>query len=290
MPNAKDYAEFKPHRILALGDAGGGKTTQIQTLPKPCFAYLFDPNGLNSIQGSDVDYEEWLVESLPLAAFSLKKDVKGDKATNPKGSSVYLDWEKSFEEKLAGGFFERYQSICMDSATTLLDLIMDRILTINGRPGQFPQQDDYGPQMITFMNIVRVLTGIRKTIYFTGHLRTDKDEVLGRIIRLPMVTGQLREKLPLLFSDVMVFFAETDPTSKKASWLVQTTPDKMTPRIRTAIKGLEPIENVTLDWTKPLDSQGLGGILKWEQKNLPTPPKIVSSPQHTTRPTVVTTP
>lgn len=268
MPNASDaQTAFKPHRILALGDAGGGKSTQIITLPRPTFAYFFDPNGLNSIQGHDVDYEEWLPENLPLSVFSLKKDGKKD-ATKMPGSSVFQKWEQDFGEKAGAGFFDKYNSICVDSCTTLLDCIMDRILVINGRAGQFPQQDDYGPQMVTFMNIMRTLTSLNKTIYVTGHLRTEKDEVLGRIIRLPLVTGQLREKLPLLFSDVLVFYAETDPTSKKAAWLVQTTPDKMTPRIRTSIKGLEPLENVTIDWTKPVDRQGMGAILLLEQKAL----------------------
>lgn len=275
MPNAANtLIPFKPHRILALGDAGGGKSTQIITLPRPTFSYFFDPNGLNSIQGHDVDYEEWLPETLPLSVFSLKKDGKKDPTKVP-GSSVYQKWEQDFETKVAGGFFNKYQSVCLDSCTTLLDAIMDRILVINGRAGQFPQQDDYGPQMVTFMNIMRTLTAMGKTIYVTGHLKTDKDEVLGRLIRLPLVTGQLREKLPLLFSDVVVCFAETDPTSKKAVWLLQTTPDKMTPRIRTSIRGLEPIEGITINWELPPEGQGIGGILRWEQKNLPLANKTV---------------
>lgn len=278
MPNAaSSVIPFKPHRILALGDAGGGKTTQICTLPRPTFVYFFDPNGLNSIQGQDVDYEEWLPESLPLSVFSLKKDGKKDPTKVP-GSSIYQKWEQDFETKADTGFFRPYSSVCIDSCTTLLDAIMDRILVINGRAGQFPQQDDYGPQMVTFMNIMRTLTAMGKTVYVTGHLKTDKDEVLGRIIRLPLVTGQLREKLPLLFSDVVVCYAETDPTTKKAAWLLQTTPDKMTPRIRTSVKGLEPIEPITIDWTKPPTDQGIGGILKWEQKNLPAVNKTLSTP------------
>jgi hypothetical protein len=268
MMNAKDsHPGTKPHRILGLGDAGGGKSTQIITLPRPCFVYFFDPNGLNSIQGQDVDYEEWLPGHLPMAAFSLSKERQEGKQGRA-GSTAYEEWERDFDVKAKAGFFEPYKTICIDSCTTLLELIMDRILTINGRPGQFPLQDDYGPQMVTFMNIMRTLTQLNKTVYVTGHLRTDKDEVLGRIIRLPLVTGQLREKLPLLFSDVLVFYAETDTQTRKAEWLVQTTPDKMTPRIRTAIRGLEPIETMTINWKESVLGQGLGGILNWEKKQL----------------------
>lgn len=263
MLNAKNAHLTKPHRILALGDAGGGKTTQMCTLPRPCFAYLFDPNALNSLMGQDIDYEEWLPESLPLGVASLSKGGKSD-IRNPTGSDVYKRWEDDFTKKLNSDFFDTYQTLCLDSCTTLLELIMDRILTLNGRPGQFPQQDDYGPQMITFMNIIRTLTSMNKLVYVTGHLKTDKDEVLGRIMRLPLVTGQLREKLPLLFSDVLVFYAETDAQTKQAAYMMQTTPDKITPRIRTAIRGLEPIEDVTIDWSKSPLGQGVGGVLAWE--------------------------
>lgn len=272
MPNARDSHSIAKHRILVLGDTGSGKTTQFLTLPGKKFAYLFDPNALLSIRGQDVDYEEFLPDQLSLAVKSLKtsgadRQAVGDKGHGALTSDLYLRWEQDFEKRLQEGFFEDYDVLALDSATTLLDMIMDRVLSINGRFGQWPNQDDYGPQMLTFTNICRSLTSMGKTVYMTGHLDMRQDDLTKRIFRSPMMTGRLKTKIPLLFSDVFVAEAETDQQGK-VNYKLQTTPDRMTTNIRTSIKGLDPFENVTIDWTKPVEGQGLGGLLNWEAKQL----------------------
>ena len=177
MPNASQAREKASRKFLLLGDTGSGKASQIPTFPGKKFAYLFDPNAILSLQGYDVDYEEFLPDQLNISVKSLKKDV-GDKTSNFV-NDLYVDWEKDFNAKIASGFFADYDLIAFDSATTLLDLIMDRVLTINGRAGQWPQQDDYGPQMNTFNAICRQLTALGKTVLMTGHLETKKDELLS---------------------------------------------------------------------------------------------------------------
>jgi|SRR5215831_8896871 len=265
MPNAQQVGNTDtPHRFLILGDTGSGKTTQILTLPGKKFVYLFDSNALLSLRGHDVDYEEFLPDQLNLNVHSLSKDKGGDKLTAHK-SDLYLQWQTDFEDKLKTGFFNPYDVIGIDSATTLLDLIMDRLLTINGRPGQWPQQDDYGPQMITFTNICRQLVGMGKTIYMTGHLEYKQDELTKRIYRQPMMTGRLRGKIPLLFSDIFLAEAETDGKGK-VNYKFQTSKDRMTTAVRTSIRGLEAFEDVTIDWNQPLESQGLGQLLQLEKE------------------------
>lgn len=259
MPNALNAHETSSQKILVLGDTGSGKTTQLLTLPGKKFAYLFDPNAILSLQGHDVDYEEFLPDKLNLSVKSLKKDV-GDKTTNFK-SEIFVDWEKDFQSKIETGFFNAYNVIAFDSCTTFLDLIMDRVLTINARAGQWPQQDDYGPQMQTFTNVCRTLMALGKIIYMTGHLETKKDELVGRIFRYPMMTGRLRTKIPLLFSSIFVAEVESDGRGKVAHKL-HTTPDRITTTIRTSLKKAAAIEDVTLDFSKPLEGQGLGGLLK----------------------------
>lgn len=265
MPNALDAVSIAQHRILLLGDTGAGKTTQLLTLPGKKFAYLFDPNAVLSLRGYDVDYEEFLPDKLNLSAGSLSKG-KGDRTTN-YASDLYVDWEKDIDAKLESGFFDDYDVIAIDSATTLLDLIMDRILTINGRAGQWPQQDDYGPQMMTFTNIMRMLTGLGKTLFLTGHLETREDKLTQRILRQPLMTGRLKTKIPLLFSDIFICEAENGGKGV-VSYKIQTVPDRMTTCVRTAIKGLEPFEDVTIDFAQNPEGQGIGGIINWEKKQL----------------------
>lgn len=265
MPNnAKDAHPLAKHRILMLGDTGSGKTSQILTLPGKKFAYLFDSNAILSLRGFDIDYDEVLPSTVSAAAGSLSKG-KGDRRTTV-ASDVFQQFESTFDERLQSGFFDPYDWICFDSSTTLLDLIMDRVLTINGRFGQWPQMDDYGPTMIAYTNICRTSTGLGKGIYFTGHLETKQDEVTKKITNRPMMTGRLVNKIPLLFSDIFYTDAQLDDKGKIA-YRIQTVPDGMNRTIRTSIKGLEPFENVTIDFTKDPVGQGLGGILNWAANN-----------------------
>jgi hypothetical protein len=264
MPNARMAHETSSHKYLLLGDTGSGKTTQLLTFPGKKFAYLFDPNAILSLQGHDVDYEEFLPDRLNLSVKSLKKETGGDKTTAFK-NDLYVEWEKDFNDKLDSGFFKDYDVIAMDSATTLLDLIMDRVLTINSRAGQWPQQDDYGPQMLTFTNICRSLMSLNKTILMTGHMETKQDELTKRIFRQPMFTGRLRTKIPLLFSDIFVCEAENDGRGK-VSHKVQTVPDRITTCVRSSFKDLSPYEDVSIDFKKSPVGQGIGRF-QMEQKN-----------------------
>ena len=257
MANAKDARDRIARKYLLLGDTGSGKTTQILTLPGKKFVYLFDPNAILSLQGHDIEYEEWLPDKLNLSIRSLAKD-KGDKTTTFQ-NILYQQWEDDFQKKVKAGYFDQFDVIGFDSATTFLDLIMDRVLTINGRAGNWPQQDDYGPQMLVFTNVCRTLMAMGKTIFMTGHMETKKDELVQRIFRQPMMTGRLRTKIPLLFSDIFVCEAENDGRGN-VKHKFQTAPDRITTCVRTSMKGLGAFEDVTIDWKKPVEGQGLGGL------------------------------
>src|SRR5258708_223585 len=269
MPNAKDANQPITHRILVLGNTGTGKTAQFATFPGKKYAYFFDASALITLRGQDIDYDEFLPTPLRLDITSLEKNKdgtqKGDKVMSGKGSEVYLAWEKDVEEKIRKGFFKEYDWIGIDSGTTLLDVIMDRMLTINGRPGTFPQQDDWGPQMVAFANVMRTFIGMGVGVYLTGHLITDKDEHTQSIVQIPLMTGRLREKIPLIFTDVFKFTAAEDGQGS-VRYVMETVPNQRQTPIRTSIKGLIPKENITIDWNKPVIGQGLGGILTREKE------------------------
>lgn len=263
MPNAKDQRDKAKPRILALSQPGGGKTSQIPTFPGKKFAYLFDPNAINSLAGSDVDYEEFLPDRLSLKLTSLSKDKqqKAREKPNPNvGAELYSAWENDFDKKREEGFFDSYDTICIDSFTTLADMVMDGVLAINGRGGQWPQQDDYGPQMLALTNIMRTLTSLDKIIYVTGHVEMKQDDLTKRIFMTPLMTGRLRTKLPILFSDLITLYAEAD-SKGNVNYIAQTKPDRLNPIIRVAKKGLDFKADVSLDFSKELEGQGLGGLL-----------------------------
>lgn len=264
MPNARDQKVKAKPRILSLGGAGVGKTTQFLTLPGKKFIYCFDPNAILSLQGYDIDYEEFLPDDLSLKLTSMSKEGQKRAGVNPKknkGAELYRSWEDDFDTKKANGFFDSYDVIGIDSCTTLLDMIMDGVLALNGRGGQWPQQDDYGPQMLAFQNIMRTLTSMGKIIYVTGHIEMKQDALTKRIFNSPLMTGRLKTKIPLLFSETLINIVEAD-TKGNVNYSVQTKPDRSSPIVRSSIRDAAFLEDVAIDFKKDPVGQGLGGLLK----------------------------
>lgn len=259
--------KFGKPKILALGTAGAGKTTQILTFPGKTFCYLFDPNAARSLSGAtNVEYVEILPDALPVGATSLSGETRKSlpKPKNPKlGIDPYRSFDLDFEERTAAGFFDSYDNIVVDSLTSLSDLVMDAVLAINGRAGQQPQMDDYGPVIIAMSNICRQIVSLDKTIYITGHLDLRQDELSKKIINQPLLVGRLKVKLPLLFTDALIFSAESEiagNASAKTNYRIQTKPDRFNPSVRCSLKTAAFQENITLDFSKPLQSQGLGKL------------------------------
>ena len=106
-----------------------------------------------------------------------------------------------------------------------------------------------------------------KGIYMTGHLETKQDQVTQKITTRPMMTGRLVGKIPLLFSDVFYTDAALDDKGH-VNYRIQTVPSGTNRNIRCSIKGLEPFEDVSIDFSKDPVGQVIGGILAWEKKQL----------------------
>ncbi len=263
MPNAKhiDISKLGKPKFMIIGAPGSGKTSQICTLPGRTFAYLFDPAALRTLAGQDIDYEEYIPTMLDLSASSLSKGKK-DPTTSKivDAADIYIKWEIDFDKKVEEGFFTDYDNIVIDSFTTFSDVVMDRILKLNGRAGQFPQQDDWAAQMNTIKNVVRTLTGQQNMVLIcTAHDQVKQDGDTKRIINQIMLTGQLRTKLPLLFSDI--YHLECKSTEKIISYVAQTRPDRMNPSVRCSFRDLDMFHDITIqDWKNP-QNYGLGKLL-----------------------------
>lgn len=264
MPNAKTldiHSGGKP-KFLLVGSTGGGKTTQIITLPGRTFAYLFDPSALSSLRGFDIEYETFFPEKLGISAQSLTKG-KSDKplpGASEDASEVYRLWEEDFEKKISTGYFDNFDNIAFDSFTTFSDIVMDRILYLNGRPGHFPQQDDWTAQMASITNVVRTLVGMNKLLLFTAHDEFKQDEASKRMQNVLVLTGKLRIKLPLLFSEI--WHMDSQSTAEKIHYTAQTRSDRLNPTIRCTIRDLPMYADMTIGNFKEPQKYGLGKILR----------------------------
>lgn len=262
-------SESARRQILACGEIGSGKTTLFATLPGKKFMYMFDPNGRAALEAieADVEIAEFKAEQtdLDISVKTLKKDKydksalekkiagKKPKKLEPK---TYVEWEEDFQERMETGFFNAFDWIGIDSHTTLSEMVMDRVQFLNGRLGKHPEQADYTAEMSTMRNIYRALGSLAGT-YVTAHMEMGRDEMTGKITGQILMTGKNRIRVPLRFSDI--FGLAFDKTSKgEPQWIIKTVPDKQHPIVRTPMRSMKPLEEVTLDLSKPLDKQGLG--------------------------------
>jgi hypothetical protein len=252
-------------KVLVVGGVGIGKTLNFRTLPGKKFAYLFDPNARAALQGdSNIDYLEFTpdLDEIDISIKSLSKD-KGDAPLQKKISpETYPRFAKDFNERIEANFFKDYEWLMFDSCTTLSDIMMDRVMYINGRAGRQPQQDDYGPEMQSMKKLFRLATSAAGcNLYVTAHHEVYKDEATSKSYSRIMLTGRGRIRIPLMFSQIYVLdtdIKKDDKGVKKAEFYAQTAPDSDHPIARTTVRGLGLRENITIDFKKPLVGQGLG--------------------------------
>ena len=279
MPNATEIRGKALEKILLVGDAGGGKSTQILTLPGKKFAYAFDPNAPAAYAGYDIDFEQFSPEvtDLDISVKTLKTGI-GDKPIDSTGKArrvepkTYINFEKDFYERYQDKFFDKYDIVVLDSLTTFSEIIMDRTLYLNNRLGKQPEQADWSAQMTTINNVLRMLVNCNVNVLCTGHLEMREDQVTHRIYRQMLVTGKLRIRLPLMFSNIFGCICSSDKDEIK--YVVQTRPDKDFPMVRVNIQGLQFYEDVTIKDFKNPANFGLGALLKKAGK-LPVKSSIV---------------
>lgn len=263
MQNASETSAPRKKIICSLGAAGSGKTMLERTLPGKRFAYYFDPNAVATVIGCDIDYEEFLPDDIDLDVVSLKSGVR-DNVSIAKGAERYTEWEKDFESRCSDGFFDPYDWIIFDSITTFQDLVMDRVLTVNGRVGKWPEQSDWTATINTVTKVFRVLGSLGKNIYCTGHLEIRQDETTKRMLNIPNFIGRLRNRLPILMSDIFYCYSEPDQ-QMNPHWFVQLVPDRMNQTVRTSFRGLPSVIETTIPLDK-LDgheiSYGIGSMIQ----------------------------
>jgi len=256
MKNAKDLSPIKKN-ILNIGPTGSGKTTLFTTIPGKKFIYMFDPSGLVSIQGLDIDYEQFVPDS----NIGLRRSMKGHKdpkASRPVEPLAYANFEDHVEDMIANDFYD-YDVVGFDSLTKLQDIILDRQLWINSRYGQIPELSDYRIIGITMMAIFSEVVKHRPIIYITGHTDTTKDEIQGRVIDQFDIVKNLRRQLPRDLTDLWISSVEV--REGKSAYKIQTAPDKRNQNAKSSFK-LNFTEDVTLDFKKPREEQGIGAFFK----------------------------
>ena len=264
MPNASDTKLAPTQRILLVGRTGAGKTAQIWSLPGKRFAYIFDPNSLQTLRGCDLDYEVFQPDFLELDATlkGFNKGAKSDRLASRREPTVYLRWVEDINKKVEEGFFKTYDWLVIDSLTFLSKAVMDRQLFINQRYGDIEELGDYRVVGTKISDLFSSIAAMPLNILATGHLQVFQDEktkVLETSLQLP---GRSRNMLPLLFTNI--WLATTSDTEKGVRYEVRTQPEQRGLRdIRTSLKNLAAVEDVTIPkFDTNAVEHGIGRLLK----------------------------
>ena len=272
MPNAKDL-QLDIVNFLLSGASGSGKTVLACTAPGRKFAYTFDPGALMSVRGWDVPYEEFLPTDTNIKMASLDKKIANP--STAMAERTYNMWEKDFEDKLNMNWFTDetkehkgvkggIKNLIFDSMTTFSDIATTEIQIRNGRLGLPPDYEHEFFALISLISrIVRRLTSLGVTVIMTAHERTKQDELTKRILSEILVVGQLRQKLPILFDEV--YHLEVREEGGKGKHKVLTRPNSIYQVVATRLGAgdkFELWEDVTVDYNKPIEGQGLAALIK----------------------------
>lgn len=271
MPHASQMEKPARNNFLLYGDIGSGKTTAFRTIPGRKFLYMFDPAGLSSIKNTDdIFYEAFMPENISMSVSTLK-GVSDPQRPKYEANDVYSKWENDFERRLKANWFSDpsveidgvkggFDAIGFDSITTLNDLLMDRILEINGRAGKQPEISDYGVAANALARIIRNANGQGCFVFFTGHENAAQDKLMKTVKIQLMVAGQLKQKLPILFSDI--YHCHADIANGKVKYMADTVPTDMYPTARCSMDLQATVDLTIPPGVSDPTQYGLGKILR----------------------------
>lgn len=236
-------------RFLIYGGSGTGKTYSLRTAKKPIFVDSFDPEGAVALQ-------DLAKQGLAIIETSYEDE-------DAKKPTAFAAWDKNFDQLVQSKFFEKIGTYVLDSATTWAQAALNVILAKAGRTGGIPQQNDWYPQMVLIENSLRRIMQLPCDVVFICHDDVLKDEITGKVMRAPLLTGKAKKRIPLLFGEI--FYAHTTRSSKgtEYKWLLSRD---STNEARSRMKGLthQPVEDmVEQDFSK------LMALWKREYKDLP---------------------
>lgn len=185
--------------ILVIGDAGSGKTKFIETLPRP-FVFDFD-KGMATLAGTGVPYEIF------------KDAPKGTKILPFMKDRGIYEWGTAwpaFVKRLneIGSSIDagtcQYDTLCFDSLTTMADLVQNNILRTDNKVKMEIQH--WGSFLNAMSDIMGQLTSWPLIKYLTAHIMRDTNDLTQATEMLPLISGQMKGKLPVYFDEV--YFTE----------------------------------------------------------------------------------
>ena len=103
----------------------------------------------------------------------------------------------------------KYKTLVIDSATTFSAAVLRHIIKTNpgikrvsSSQGMQACVQDYGILKREFMRLIPGLLSLPLNVVMTAHIKTDRSELTGEIVRSPIMDGSFSQELPIYFKEV----------------------------------------------------------------------------------------
>jgi GTPase SAR1 family protein len=260
-----DDVDLSPFdRILVVGPTGSGKSALIRTLPGKKFVFVFDPNTMRTLAGTpNMAYVEFLpeFENLDTSLKGFNQGAKSDKHLGKKNVEplLYEEWREYFNQWVSDKEYEKYDWMCFDSFTFISRAMMERQLFINNRYGEVEDRADLKIVGAKISDVFSNINGLPINVFCTAHVSNYEDEKTKKVHTALYLPGRARTVLPLTFTNIW----EAQAGDKPGEWEVKTLPErKGLQEIRTSLKNLKPVEDVTIRDFRKAEEYGVGALLK----------------------------
>lgn len=167
-------------RVLVVGKPKAGKTCALMTAPSPL---LINCDSKNAAKGAAVHVKN------PFSVVNV---------------STISTWEKALDTAVKGVNAGIFKSVVVDTVTLLCDNVIDN-LKVKG----FKGYDLWNELDSIVRGGIKKLNGLNAHLFVSAHMVASHEGDEGI---LPMIPGQMREKIPALLDDYVMLVA--DPSKK----------------------------------------------------------------------------
>lgn len=202
-------------KILVCGPPGSGKTCFAAGAPTPILYLDFDGKVNSAARWFETDAKR--LDAIEVRHLSKRLD-----GTNPIAEFLKIVEELGKQQK-SGTM--TYKTLVIDSATTFSAACLQHIVMTNpgvkrvaSAQGVQPGMQDFGILKREFAKLIPGILSLPMNIIMTAHIKTDRSDLTGEIIRSPIMDGSFSQELPIFFEEVYrIFMKDGKPWAQTKS-------------------------------------------------------------------------
>lgn len=227
-------------KVFVYGHSGTGKTCFVSGFPGPIYLADFDGKA-SSAYHFLMERDAKKLDEIEVDNFLPSLEMGGRKVYD-----TFVQRLARLEKLAQEGKFP-FATVALDSMTTFSEAMMQMVMEENPgvkRPNKHTlAMQDYLTFGSMFRPIVQRLLALPCNVVLVGHVKSEKDDQTGEVFQKPMLSGQLADRMPIIFEEV--YYTYTEVKDGKVHYRALTRPQgRFT--ARTQIRGIP--DSIPLDY------------------------------------------